>query len=108
MKQNILIVGNSAKESALARLLSEEFNVFVASGNDSMKEFATVVDIRENNIIELLNFALENDIYFTIACSEEAIKKDIARMFSENGLMIFAPDADSAHFAIMLKTQICL
>ncbi len=99
MKQNILIVGNSAKESALARLLSEEFNVFVASGNDSMKEFATVVDIRENNVIELLNFALENDIYFTIACSEEAIKKDIARMFSENGLMIFAPDADSAQFA---------
>ena len=36
MKKNILIVGNSAKESALAKLLSEEFNVFVAPGNDGM------------------------------------------------------------------------
>ena len=53
MKKNILIVGNSAKESALAKLLSEEFNVFVAPGNDGMKEFATVVDIRESSIIEL-------------------------------------------------------
>ena len=62
MKKNILIVGNSAKESALAKVLSEQFNVFVAPGNDGMKEFATRVDIRESNVFELLNFAFENDI----------------------------------------------
>ena len=96
MKKNILIVGNSAKESCLARILSEEFEVFVAPGNVGMKDFATLVDIRENNVIELLNFALENDIYFTIACSESAIKADISNLFYDNGLLIFAPTADSA------------
>ncbi|MCR5265924.1 MAG: hypothetical protein K6E29_04950 [Cyanobacteria bacterium RUI128] len=99
MKKKILIVGNSAKESALAKMLSEEFEIFVAPGNDSMKEFATIVDIRENNVIELVNFALENDIFFTIASSETAIKENITDIFNDNGMMIFAPSAASAQIA---------
>ena len=99
MKKNVLIIGNSAKESAIAKILSNEFNVYVASGNESMKEFATTVDIRESNVIELLNFALETDIYFTIVGSQDAIMQDIENLFSENGLMIFAPSAEASDFA---------
>ena len=77
MKKSILIIGHSAKESALARVLSEQFEVFIAPGNDGSKEYATSVDIRENNIVELLNFAMENDVAFTICCSEVAIKMNI-------------------------------
>lgn len=99
MKEKILIVGNSAKESALAKILSDEFDVYVAPGNDSLKEFSTIVDIRENNVIELVNFALENDIFFTIASSETAIKNNIAEIFDDNGLMIFAPTAEAAKIA---------
>lgn len=100
MKKKILIIGNSAKESYLAKIFSEEFEVFVAPGNAGMKEFANIVDIRENNVIELLNFALENDIFFTIASSEIAIQSDISNLFFDNGLLIFAPTSDSAEFTI--------
>lgn len=100
MKKNILIVGNSAKESALAKMLSKEFNVYALSGNDGMKDFATIIDIRENNVIELLNFALETDIYFTIAGSESAITNDIYNLFNDNGLLIFAPSREAAEFTI--------
>lgn len=100
MKKNILIIGNSAKESALARILSNEFNVFVAPGNDGIKKYATVVDIRNNNVIELLNFALENDIYFTIASSIDAMKKDIFSVFEAHDLMIFSPTEQAAEFTI--------
>lgn len=100
MKKNILIIGNSAKEASLAKILSEQFEVFVAPGNDGMKSFATIVDIRETNTIELLNFALENDIYFTIASSKTAIKKDIYNLFDAHELMIFAPSEDAAEFTI--------
>ncbi len=96
--KKILIVGNSAKDSALAQILSKDFEIFAASGNDSMKEYTTVVDIRENNVVELLNFAMENDIYFTIVSSQEAIKEDIGNLFMDNGLMIFAPTKDAAKF----------
>ena len=88
MKKNLLIIGNSAKEYALARIFAENFKVFVAPGNDAISEFATVVDIRENNITELVDFALENDIHFTVCSSETAIANDITRVFELNNLLL--------------------
>lgn len=99
MEKNLLIIGNSAKEYALAKLFSENFNVFVAPGNDAISEFATVVDIRETNVAELVDFALENDISFTVCSSEAAIMADVARIFEINNLKIFAPTAKAAMFA---------
>lgn len=53
-------------------------NIFVASGNDAMKEFCTCVDIREDEDVKLLEFAMENSIDLTVVSSEKAIKADIA------------------------------
>lgn len=99
MKKNLLIIGNSAKEYTLAKLFSENFNVFVAPGNDAVSEFATVVDIRETSAAELVDFALENDIAFTVCSSETAMKENIANLFEINNLKIFAPTAKAAEFA---------
>ena len=99
-KKNILIVGSSAKEAVLAEILSESFNIYIAPGNDSMRKYGELADIRESNVIELLNFALEHDIYFTIACGEDAIRQDIANLFSDNGMMIFSPSAQSAQLTL--------
>lgn len=101
--KKVLIIGASAGEYSLAKKISElnEISeIFVAPGNDAMKEFCTVVDIRENNIQELLEFVLENAIDLTIASSEVAIKNDIARIFQQNNQMIFAPTKDSAHICL--------
>src|SRR5574344_1907932 len=93
-KKKIFIIGKSAKEYALAKkfsLLEEVEEIFVAPGNDAMKEFATVVDIREKDVKELLEFVLENGIDLTVCTSENAIKEDIAELFASNGQLIFAP-----------------
>jgi len=96
--KKILIVGNLY---SLAQKLSREVEkVFVAPGTSAMMEFAECVDIREDSTIELLNFALENDIDLTIAVSEKAIAADIATVFQANERLIFAPSAQSADFAI--------
>jgi phosphoribosylamine--glycine ligase len=98
-KKKILIVGNSAREYSIAKKLSKDEKIgeiFVAPGNVAMKEFATVVDIRENAPEELINFAMENSIDLTIASGENAIKSNIADIFQSNGKMIFAPTAESA------------
>lgn len=115
--KKILIIGSSACEYTLAKKLSEleeVSQVFVAPGNDAMKDFCSVVDIREQNIEELLEFALENAIDLTIASSELAIKNDIASIFHQNNQMIFAPDKESANICLsksfgkkfMYKTRI--
>lgn len=97
--KKVLIIGAGACEYTLAKKLTEleEISeVFVAPGNNAMKEFCTVVDIRESSVQELLEFALENAIDMTIASSEEAIKNDISALFQQNNQMIFAPSKESA------------
>lgn len=115
--KKILIIGSSAVEYTLAKKISEldeVSEVFVAPGNDAMKEFSTVIDIREKSVEELLEFSLENAIDITIASSETAIKEDIASVFQQNNQMIFAPTKESAYICLsksggkkfMYKTRI--
>lgn len=115
--KKVLIVGSSACEYTLAKKMVENpdvSEVFVAPGNDAMKEFCNVVDIREANVNELLEFALENAIDLTVVSSEVAIKNDIAAVFQQNNLMAFAPNVQSANVCLnkvsgkkfMYKTRI--
>ena len=102
-KKNILIIGNSAKEHALVIKFLEDENIekiYIAPGNQATGKIATNIDIREENIEELLKFAINNNIDLTIASSEVAIKNDIAGVFQANGQLIFAPTFESAKFAI--------
>lgn len=100
-RKKILIVGNSAKEFAMVKKFKNyDCDIFVAPGNSAIKEIAECVDIREDNVQELLEFVLENAIDLTIATSETAIKNDISGLFQANSQLIFAPTAQSSTFAI--------
>lgn len=91
MKKKILIIGNSAKEYALAKKLSENNEVFVAAGSNTIEEFATCVDIREDSVSELLEFVMENGIDITIPVSAKSLNTDIVDVFNNNNQQIFAP-----------------
>lgn len=98
-RKNVLIIGNCAKEYAIAQKLSElecVDKIYVAKGNDAMGEFCTCVDIREDSPIELLEFAIENGVDLTVASGEKAIKADVAGFFADNGQLVFGPTAKSA------------
>ena len=97
MKKKILIVGNGAKEYAFAKILSKNNDIYITPTSDTLKEFATCLDIRENNVGELLEFVMENGIDLTIATSEIAIKADIATFFADNKQQIFAPNSKAAN-----------
>lgn len=91
MNKKILIIGNSAKEYALAKRFAENNEVFVVSGSDTIKEFATCVDIREDSVSELLEFAMENSIDITIPVSTKALNSNIVEVFNKNNQQVFAP-----------------
>lgn len=91
MRKKVLLIGNSAKEYALAKKLSESCEVFVAPGNDGIKEFAECLDIRETAAEEILEFALENGIDITVPVSEVSLKTNIVELFARNNMQIFAP-----------------
>ncbi len=91
MKKKILIIGNGANAYALAKRLSYDNDVYVAPGSDTIKEFATCLDIREDSVNELLDFVLENDIDLTIPISQKALSVDICKKFADNKQNIFGP-----------------
>ena len=93
--KKVLIIGTEASAYTLAKKLSNEVKVYVAPGSDAISEFANVVDIRENNVHELMEFVLENDISLTILTSRLP-DVDIATVFQENNLPIFCPTKASA------------
>lgn len=96
MRKKILIIGNSANAYALAKKLSEKHDIYIAPGNDTLKEFAVCVDIRENKVKELLEFAVENGIDLTVSCSRESIQNNITEIFSSNNQQIFSPAKEAA------------
>ena len=100
MKKKVLIIGNSATAYALGKKLSVNNDIYIAPGNDLMKEFAVCLDIRENSVMELLEFVLENDIDLTIPVSKTTIDTNIVEIFSQNNQQIFAPDFNASQIAI--------
>lgn len=98
-KKNILIVGNTIAATALVKKLHKIDNcgeIYATGFRGGMPDYVKMVDIRDENVSELLEFVLENSVDLTIAISNNAIKADIAGLFSANGQMIFAPDFESA------------
>lgn len=100
-KKKVLIVGNSAKEYALVKKFKNyDCDIFVLSGNSAISELAECVDIRDENVQEILEYVLENAIDLTIVTSEVAIKNNIAELFQTNNQLIFCPTAQSAQFTL--------
>lgn len=98
----ILIVGSGAKEYSIAKLVSQYEDtglVFVAPGNAAIADFVNCIDIKADDVENLLDFAKANDIDITIASSEKAIENGIGEKFNEAGLMVFAPSSEAARIA---------
>lgn len=100
MQKKILIIGNSLKAYSLAKLLSSKYEIYITPASDTLKEFTNTLDIREDNIAELLEFVLENGIDLTIPVSEECLKTDIVEIFNKNNLQIFAPNKEATSIVL--------
>ena len=96
MAKKILIIGNSAKAYSLAKKLAEKHEIYVAPSSDTLKEFATTLDIRENDSKGLLDFVLENEIDLTIPCSRASLLSDLTEVFSSNNQPVFAPSTGAS------------
>lgn len=96
-KKKVLIIGSQASAYTVAQIFSKLDNteIFVAPGSDAISEFANIVDIRETNSQELLDFVFENDINLTVVASE-CCHTDIASVFQRHNQPIFCPTKSSA------------
>lgn len=96
----ILVVGSGAREDAICQALqrADRFNdIFCAPGNPGMKLFdIQTIGINESEFEKLADFALDNDIDYTIVGPEKPLVEGIVDYFQSRGLKIFGPNKAAA------------
>ncbi len=96
----ILVVGSGAREDAICQALrnSDRYNdVFCAPGNAGMRlSGIQTVGINELEFTKLADFAIENDVNYTVVGPEQPLVEGIVDYFQERGLKIFGPNKKAA------------
>ena len=95
----VLVIGSGGREHAIAKQFNEAPSVqkvFVAPGNDGMKNDAEVVAIDAMDFAALAAFAKENDVALTFVGPEQPLAEGIVDYFQAQGLTIFGPSKAAA------------
>lgn len=100
---NILIIGNGGRESAIAYGIynSESFKknsskLYSTIGNPGLDKISTPVNIKPTDIEKLIEFALRENIEFTVVGPEIPLSVGIVNEFNKKGLKIFGPTKEAA------------
>ena len=96
---NLLVVGSGGREHALAwRLLQSDRvrKVFVAPGNAGTALEPGLENVSLTDIGELIEFARNNDIAYTVVGPEAPLAAGIVDRFRAEGLKIFGPTQAAA------------
>ncbi|MEK4090624.1 phosphoribosylamine--glycine ligase [Viridibacillus sp. FSL H8-0110] len=95
----VLVIGSGGREHAIAKQFANAASVkkvFVAPGNDGMKNDVECVAIDVFNFAELIAFAKEQSIDLTFVGPEQPLVAGIVDAFQEEGLRIFGPTKEAA------------
>ena len=96
---NVLVVGNGAREHAIAWKLSQSPSVgriYVAPGNAGTHSIATNVPIGAEDIAALIDFTSDNAIDLTVVGPEAPLAAGIVDSFTASGLLAFGPTQAAA------------
>ncbi|MCC2645007.1 MAG: purD [Burkholderiales bacterium] len=94
MNTNILVIGSGGREHALAWKLAKSAkvdHVYVAPGNSGTALEHKVSNIELTDITQLIQFAREKQILFTLVGPEAPLAEGIVDQFRNSGLKIWGP-----------------
>lgn len=97
----VLIIGSGGREHALAWKVGQSpkvSEIWVAPGNPGISQEAKCIDIKADDIENLLKFAYEHAIDLTIVGPEVPLVNGIVNAFEAHGLRIFGPNRYAAQF----------
>ena len=99
LHRNVLIVGNGAREHALAWKLRQSSRVdrlFCAPGNGGTSAIAENVPIAANQIDSLVAWSGQNEIGLVVVGPEEPLALGLVDRLTERGILAFGPKAAAA------------
>ncbi|MDN4494895.1 phosphoribosylamine--glycine ligase [Ureibacillus aquaedulcis] len=91
---NILVIGSGGREHAIAKKFNDSPSVnkvFVAPGNDGMRQDAEIVPLDAMDFAGLAQFAKENEVDLTFVGPEQPLAGGVVDFFQARGLRIFGP-----------------
>ena len=95
----LLLIGSGGREHAIARKLAQNINVtdvYCAPGNGGTAIENKCKNIDIDEIDDLIKFAKENNIHFTVVGPEMPLIEGIVDEFKKNNLRIFGPSRTGA------------
>ena len=95
----VLIVGGGGREHAIATAVSKSKRVskiYCAPGNAGIGRIAECVPISVMEFDKIADFAVENQIDFTIVGPDDPLVAGIVDVLKERGLKVFGPEAKAA------------
>lgn len=95
----VLVIGSGGREHAIARQFNDSPSVsavYVAPGNDGMRNDAECIGIGATDFEALAAFAIEQGIALTFVGPEQPLAEGIVDYFTERGLRIFGPTKAAA------------
>ncbi len=96
---NILVIGSGGREHTLIWKIKQSRKIdkiYCAPGNGGISKIAKCVNIKDNNIKALADFATRNKIGLTIVGPETPLAAGIADEFAKRKLKVFGPDKKAA------------
>lgn len=95
----VLVIGSGGREHAIVKQFKKAASVeqvYVAPGNDGMKDDAIIVPIAQSSFDELINFAITEGIALTFVGPEQPLTEGIVDAFEAAGLRAFGPRKNAA------------
>ncbi|MBM7553410.1 phosphoribosylamine--glycine ligase [Thalassobacillus pellis] len=111
---NVLVIGRGGREHSIIQKLCQSpqvEKVYAAPGNGGIEEQAERIDIKETDSSQLIHFAKENQVAWTIVGPENPLIDGIVDDFQAAGLKVFGPVKQAAliegskHFAKSLMEK---
>ena len=95
----VLVIGSGGREHALAWRLAQSprvQTVFVAPGNGGTAREPRLRNVAISDLSELADFALGEDVAFTVVGPEAPLAAGVVDLFRERGLRVFGPTRAAA------------
>lgn len=98
-EKTVLVIGGGGREHAIVDALSRSpqvAKIFCAPGNAGIALQAECVPLKETQVEELRDFALQNNVDLTVVGPEVALAAGVADVFAAAGLRVFGPSKSAA------------
>ncbi|MDR1687912.1 MAG: phosphoribosylamine--glycine ligase [Clostridiales bacterium] len=95
----VLVVGGGGREHAIVWKLKENpeiEKIFCAPGNAGIAQIAECVNIKATDIVNMVKFAKENSVDFTVIGPDDPLSMGIVDSFKAAGLEVFGPNKAAA------------